>query len=78
MTDRAIHTADRKIWLSASRRRLGQSWKRFRSLWQLWKERHHFRNELYRLQRISPHLIADIGMTAGEARREIAKPIWRE
>jgi uncharacterized protein YjiS (DUF1127 family) len=42
-----------------------------------WQRRRRYRSDLRRLLRVGPHMIADIGLTLEQARREIAKPVWR-
>lgn len=39
-----------------------------------WTERHRQRRAL---DRLAPHELRDIGLTAADARRECAKPFWR-
>lgn len=51
-------------WLSAAAARL-----------RLWLRRARERRELLRLD---PRLCRDIGVTVNEARREAAKPFWRD
>jgi len=46
-------------------------------LWVEWQERHRLRRDLRRLLRAAPHMVDDIGVTPGEARREAAKPFWQ-
>ena len=77
MFDTATHGESRRLLFAGSRLRLGHLLARFLQLWQEWKQRRHFRNELYRLMRISPGLVIDIGLTVEEARLEIEKPFWR-
>ena len=43
-----------------------------------WLRRKRYRTELRRLLRTAPHMIADIGLTPGDARFEIDKPFWHE
>lgn len=43
----------------------------------IWQARRHYRRELARLLIVGPHMIADIGLTADNARQEIARPFWR-
>ncbi|MBL8708855.1 MAG: DUF1127 domain-containing protein [Rhodospirillaceae bacterium] len=40
----------------------------------LWRRRHQWRRDLIRF---SDHMLADIGLTRGEAEAEMAKPFWR-
>ena len=42
----------------------------------IWRARRHYRRELARLLIVGPHMIADIGLTADNAREEIARPFW--
>lgn len=42
-----------------------------------WRKRRGYRRDLQRLLRVGPHMLADIGLTLEEARREIVKPFWR-
>jgi len=42
-----------------------------------WRRRRDYRNELKRLLRVGPYMIADIGLSFDEARSEIQKPVWR-
>lgn len=48
-----------------------------RAILKQWRRRRDDRNELRRLLRIGPHMIADIGLTCEAARRETEKPFWR-
>ena len=48
----------------------------FKGPWTEWRRRRRYREDLDRLLRTGPHLIADIGLTVEAARREIAKPFW--
>ena len=41
----------------------------------IWRAR-HYRRDLARLLIVGPHMIADIGLTADNARQEIARPFW--
>ena len=77
MFDIATHGESLRVSFAGSRQGLGHLLARFQQLWQEWKQRRHFRSELYRLMRISPRLVIDIGLTVEEARREIEKPVWR-
>jgi uncharacterized protein YjiS (DUF1127 family) len=43
----------------------------------IWQARRHYRRELARLLIVGPHMIADIGLTADNAREEKARPFWR-
>lgn len=43
-----------------------------------WLARRHYRSELRRLLTLEPRLIADIGLSLDEARKEIVLPFWRE
>jgi uncharacterized protein YjiS (DUF1127 family) len=42
-----------------------------------WRERRQYRQELRRLMKVGPHMIADIGLKLEEARIEMAKPFWQ-
>ena len=42
-----------------------------------WRRRRAYRQDLKRLSRVGPHMIADIGLTPETARREIETPFWR-
>jgi uncharacterized protein YjiS (DUF1127 family) len=48
-----------------------------RNIFQVWRERIRFRQQLWRLLRDKPELIEDIGLTIADAREEIAQPFWR-
>lgn len=78
MFDKATDIGSSRFSFAGRLPSVGQISIRVQQLWQEWKQRRRFRNELYRLMRISPHLIVDIGLTEEEALREIAKPFWRE
>jgi uncharacterized protein YjiS (DUF1127 family) len=41
------------------------------------RARHRYRRDLRRLLRVGPHMIADIGLSQVQARREADKPFWR-
>jgi uncharacterized protein YjiS (DUF1127 family) len=43
-----------------------------------WRERRQYRQELRRLMKVGPHMIADIGLKLEDARRETAKPFWQK
>ena len=43
-----------------------------------WRERRQYRQELRRLMRVGPHMIADIGLKLEDARMETAKPFWQK
>ena len=45
--------------------------------WAAWRTRRRFRRDLRRLLEVGPHMVADIGLTLDEARRDAAKPFWR-
>jgi uncharacterized protein YjiS (DUF1127 family) len=40
-------------------------------------ERHRYRQELRRLLRVGPHMIADVGLTQAQAGREAKKSFWQ-
>ena len=42
------------------------------------RRRKDYRNDLERLLRVGPHMIADIGLNLETAHREIEKPLWRK
>ena len=44
----------------------------------VWRRRARYRAELQRLMRIGPHMISDIGLSARQAEREIAKQFWQD
>lgn len=50
---------------------------RARRILTVWRRRRDYRNELKRLKRVGPHMIADIGLSLDAARSEIQKPVWR-
>ena len=50
---------------------------RLREVLALWRRRNAFRDDLKRLQVVGPHMIADIGLTAERAQREIDRPLWQ-
>jgi uncharacterized protein YjiS (DUF1127 family) len=43
-----------------------------------WRARRHYRRELGRLLKVGPHMISDIGLTLEDAKRQTAKPFWRQ
>ena len=47
------------------------------SILAIWRGRIHFRWELAQLLRNNPELIDDVGLTARQIEREIAKPFWQ-
>jgi uncharacterized protein YjiS (DUF1127 family) len=49
----------------------------FGAVFSVWRARRQFRRELRRLLNLGPHLIADIGLTLDQARKEVARPFWR-
>jgi uncharacterized protein YjiS (DUF1127 family) len=42
-----------------------------------WRVRRRYRQELRRLMKVGPHMIADIGLKLEDARMETAKPFWQ-
>jgi uncharacterized protein YjiS (DUF1127 family) len=50
---------------------------RLRDAIRVLERRLRYRRDLQRLLALGPHMIADIGLTLEEARREVAKPFWR-
>ena len=42
-----------------------------------WRERRQYRQELQRLMKVGPHVIADIGLKLEDARMETAKAFWQ-
>jgi len=42
-----------------------------------WRTRRHYRQELRRLMKVGPHMIADIGLKLEDARMETAKAFWQ-
>ncbi len=40
-------------------------------------ERHRYRRDLWRLLRVGPHMIDDIGLTRSQAVHEAEKPFWQ-
>ena len=49
----------------------------FRAVWTDWQSRRRYRQDLARLLRVGPHMIADVGLTLEDARHEAAKPFWQ-
>ena len=43
-----------------------------------WRLRRQYRQELQRLMKVGPHMIADIGLKLEDARMETAKPFWQK
>ena len=43
----------------------------------VWRARRHCRRELRRLLAVGPHMIADVGLTLDDARKEMGQPFWR-
>ena len=43
-----------------------------------WRVRRQYRQELRRLMKVGPHMIADIGLKLEDARMETAKPFWQK
>jgi uncharacterized protein YjiS (DUF1127 family) len=43
-----------------------------------WRERRQYRQELQRLMKVGPHMIADNGLKLEDARMETAKPFWQK
>src|SRR5262250_2914201 len=42
-----------------------------------WRLRRQYRQELQRLMKVGPHMIADIGLKLEDARIETVKPFWQ-
>jgi len=42
-----------------------------------WRVRRQYRQELQRLMKVGPHMIADIGLKLEDARIETVKPFWQ-
>ena len=47
------------------------------SLFARWRARRREREELRRLLRLAPYLLADIGLTPAQVAAEVDKPFWR-
>ena len=43
-----------------------------------WRVRQQYRQELRRLMKVGPHMIADIGLKLEDAQVEMAKPFWQK
>jgi len=67
--DPAINRAIRTVGTAG----IGTAWATIR----VCLERYRYRHELRRLLRVGPHMIADIGLSRGQARNEADKPFWR-
>lgn len=60
------------IDLAASLRRVGRG-RRLVGMLALWGLRHRTRTQLSALD---PHMLADIGLTEAQARKEVRRPFW--
>ena len=69
----ALRNPNSRFSAVQSHRPIFENWKKMRAEWQ---KRRRYREDLKRLLRVGPYMIADIGLTHEEAQKEIAKPFW--
>src|SRR4051812_20476157 len=72
----SAHTGAVSARLQAEPRRGRPILMRFPTLIAVWAERSRQRRALAEMVELSPHLLADIGVSRAQARKEAAKPFW--